>query len=84
MKLAERRMELNIKLVTRPLPGIWARVLVLVVFIVIVLVIWRIGYGPTAIPLVLSAGLVGAQVARALLQDPRRPPLQAAGSPSVG
>lgn len=77
-------MELSIKLVTRPLPGIWARVLVLVVFIVIVLVIWRVGYGPAAIPLVLSAGLAGAQVARVLLQGPWRPPLQAAESPSVG
>jgi hypothetical protein len=84
MKLTERRMELSIKLVTQPLPGIWARVLVLVVFIVAVLVIWRIGYGPAAIPLIFSVGLAGAQVARALLHGSTRSPLPAAGFPHAG
>jgi hypothetical protein len=61
-------MELSVRLVTQPLPGIWTRVLVVVIVVVAVLVLWRLGDGPlTAVQLVLGAGLAGAQVARALL-----------------
>ena len=60
-------MELSVKFVTRSRPGMWARTVVLVIVIVAVVVVWRAGYGPgTAIPLILGAGLAGAQVARAL------------------
>jgi hypothetical protein len=61
-------VELSVRLVTRPRPGIRTRVLILVIIIVAVLVVWGTGYEPvTAVSLVLGAGLAGARVARALL-----------------
>lgn len=61
-------MELSVRVVTRPLPGICAKVLIIVIVIVTALVLWPAGYGPaTVIPLLLGAGLAGAQVARSLL-----------------
>jgi hypothetical protein len=61
-------VELSVRLVTRPRPGIRTKVLVLVIIIVTVLMVWSTGQEPvTAISLVLGAGLAGAQVARALI-----------------
>jgi hypothetical protein len=67
-KLAERRVELSIKVVTRPRPGLRTRVIVLVIVIIAVFVVRGTGSEPaTAISLVLGAGLAGAPVARALI-----------------
>jgi hypothetical protein len=61
-------VELSVRLVTRPWPGIRTKVLVLVIIIVTVLVVWATGQEPVmAISLVLGAGLAGARVARALM-----------------
>jgi hypothetical protein len=61
-------MELSVKVVTRPLPGIWARVVILVIIIVAVVVVWRAGYSlADAVTAILGAGLASIQVARALL-----------------
>lgn len=57
-------MELSVTVVTRPLPGICAKVIII---IVTVLVTWRTGYGPaTVIPLLLGAGLTGTRIAHSL------------------
>jgi hypothetical protein len=75
-------VELSVRLVTRPRPGLRTRVLVLIIVIVAVLVACAAGCGPvTAISLVLGAGLAGAQVARVLL-TPGSPatPLRGSGS----
>ena len=67
-KLVEPKVELSIRVVTRPRPGLRTRILVLVIVIVAVLVAWGTGSEPvTAISLVLGAGLAGARVARALI-----------------
>jgi hypothetical protein len=58
-------VELSVRLVTRPRPGIRARALVIVIVIVVV---WDSGYVPvTAISLILGAGLAGTRIARALI-----------------
>jgi hypothetical protein len=63
-------MELSIKLVTRARPETGTRVLILIIVIIAVLAFRRAGYAPgTTIPLVLSAGLAAARVARTLLDD---------------
>jgi hypothetical protein len=66
-------VELSIRVGTRPQPGTWPRVIILVIVIVTVLVAVRLGYSlPGVITLVLGAGAAAAQVARALLSS-RRP-----------
>lgn len=63
-------MELSVRLVTRPWPENGTRVVILIIVIITVLAFGRAGYPPgTAIPLALSAGLAGARLARALLDD---------------
>lgn len=60
-------MELCVRLVTRPRPGLRTKVVVLVIIIVAVLTVWGTGQEPVmAVSLVLGAGLAGARVARAL------------------
>lgn len=84
--LTERRVELSVRLVTRPRPGTRTKVVVLVIIIVAVLVAWGMGREPvTAVSLVLGAGLAGAQVARALIPGrvPARPEAES-GPPALG
>src|SRR5277367_2483779 len=58
-------MELSVKVVTRPLPGIYSKIFIVIIIIVTVLVAGCAGYGPaTVAPLVLVTGLAGARVAR--------------------
>ena len=62
---------LCIRVGTRPQPGTWPRVVVLIIIIVTVFVSVRLGYSlPDVITLILGAGLAGAQVTRALLAPP--------------
>ena len=63
-KLAERIVELSIRLATRSGPGLRTRALILVI-LVAVLAAQGAGYRPaTAILLVLAAGLAGSRAAR--------------------
>jgi hypothetical protein len=64
----ERRVEVSVRLVTRPVPGIRPEVVILVIIVIVaVLAAWSVGHEPvTAISLI--AGLAGVQVAPALLR----------------
>jgi hypothetical protein len=56
-------MQLSIKLVTRPRPGVWPRVLVTIVIIVIVAAAGWACYGPSGVIAVLAGGGALAQLA---------------------
>lgn len=61
-------MDLSIRVGTRPQPGTWPRVIILVIVIITVLVADRLGYTlPGVITLLLGTSGTAAQVARALL-----------------
>lgn len=49
-------MQLSIRLVTRPRPGVWPRVLVTIVVIVIVAVAGWAAYGPSGVMVALASG----------------------------
>lgn len=78
-------MELCIKLVTRPLPGTWARIVIFITVVIVVLAAWHTSHEPaTVIPVILGTGLAGAQVARALLAGATPASLPPAPSPQAG
>jgi hypothetical protein len=47
-------VQLSIRLVTRPRPGVWPRVLVTIVVIVIVAVAGRAAYGPSGVLMAIA------------------------------
>jgi hypothetical protein len=69
-KLTERRVELSIRVVTRPVPGIRPRVVIYVIIIVIAaaLVDWAGQELATVISLIAGTGLVGGQLAPVLVE----------------
>ncbi len=57
-------MELSLRLVTRPVPGITPKVILIIIIIVTILAAWSAGQEPvTVISLIAGAGLAGAQAA---------------------
>lgn len=77
-------MELSVRLVTRPRPGMRTKVVVLVIIIVAVLVAVAAGQEPaSAISLVLGAGLAGAQVARSLITGGASTPPESEAGPHI-
>ena len=67
-------MDLCVNLVTRPVPGMWTRVVVLIVVVIAVVVLWQAGYSlPDATTLVLGTGYTCARVARSLIPDASAP-----------
>jgi hypothetical protein len=58
-------MQCSFCVITRPLPGMMPRLIVLIVIVVAVFVAAHAGFGaPLAVELILGAGLAATQVAR--------------------
>jgi hypothetical protein len=56
-------MQLSVKLATRPHPGVWPRVLVTIIIVIIVAAAGWAWYGPSGVIATLAASVALAQLA---------------------
>jgi len=65
--MPERGMDLSVRLITRPIPGIWTRITILIIIVIALLAAWTAGYGAvTTVSVALGAGLLAGRVRPAL------------------